>query len=286
MDNLVQLSDYIENKYGNIYTPSGKGINQVGGMNVKKFSKQILGNRVLDLYLKYAALKTLNSASLVPVAFILGKEYLEKIFTTQTGGGSPIPSNIPLLDHPLVGMYLKLIGLSAINLTTGTLVPLGVLMIIHDLYSHDGQSGGSRTPMGSSIPSNIVQNIDSLVRGQGMVDNILHIPTRFPEVSGNLQLACASGACAPNTYTSYYNVNSTSNMPVQGFPDYKIANSVSNTSWSGDLGTHAQSGVVASMAGGGNSALDVITNPNNGRPALLNSREGKQVLKNYLKLFK
>ena len=42
------------------------------------FAKKLLGNRILDLYLKYTALKTLNSATMVPIAFIMGRDYLKK----------------------------------------------------------------------------------------------------------------------------------------------------------------------------------------------------------------
>lgn len=273
MNHLIELSDYVQNTYGNIYSKSGKGVNQVGGMNVKKFSKQILGNRVLDLYLKYTGLKSLNSATLVPFAFILGKEYLEKILTEQTGGGSPLPTNIPLLDHPIAGLYLKLIGLSIADLTTGALVPLGSLMILHDLYSNSNQSGGSRTLMGNSVPSNIIQNIDSMVRGQGMIDNILHIPDRLPEVNNNLQLACSSGACSSNSYHS------------EPFTAYNSSNNLSPVAAMNNADMSLQTNIPYSMTGGGNT-FDTIINPTNGLTVPLNSKQGANILNNYLKLFK
>ena len=38
------------------------------------------------------------------------------------------------MDDPLLGNYLKLAGLSAVNLTPHTLVPLGILAVLHDTY--------------------------------------------------------------------------------------------------------------------------------------------------------
>ena len=62
------------------------------------------------------------------MALILGKQTLESMMNNQVGGGTKIPKNIPI-DDPLVGSYLKLMGLSVLNLKLNTLVPLGVVMI-------------------------------------------------------------------------------------------------------------------------------------------------------------
>ena len=59
------------------------------------------------------------------MALILGKQTLESMMNNQVGGGTKIPKNIPILDDPLVGSYLKLMGLSVLNLKLNTLVPLG-----------------------------------------------------------------------------------------------------------------------------------------------------------------
>ena len=138
---------------------------QLGGALVDEnmfynFSKGLVGNRVLDLFLKYKGITTLNSYTLVPVALILGKqaftdyisnrdlvektpsnvsEQLEDLDTTnndtvialnQQGG----EVKLPFVDDPLIGDYLKIVGLYHLPLTSGTLVPLGVLMAIYQLY--------------------------------------------------------------------------------------------------------------------------------------------------------
>ena len=61
-----QLVRIIKKNYGSIYNGRGKGRTQMGGMQVKSFIDRVFNNRVLDIYLKYAGLKTLNSATVVP----------------------------------------------------------------------------------------------------------------------------------------------------------------------------------------------------------------------------
>lgn len=256
MDNMLKLSNYIEKKYGSIYTKNGNGRVQVGGTKVKDFANKILGNRVLDIYLKYSAIKLLNSATIVPFAFILGKEYLGKV-VNQTGGGDPIPKNIPILDHPLVGTYLKILGISTLDLTMGTLLPLGTLMIIHDLYKNRDsllieQSGGSRTIIGSSVPANFVQKIDGAIRGQGWVEH--NFINSFPEVNNQMQLACSGGSCAANLLPPVNNISVNTTIP-------------------------------STMAGGGIN-FNYITNPITGSVYNINSKEGNKILNNYLKTLK
>ena len=112
---------------------------QYGGMNVKEFLKNILGNRVLDIYLKYLGYKnTYYSIISTKLGLILGKDLAEKLIV-QTGGDI-LSVKIPFIDHPLIGNYLKLAGISTASLTTSTLVPLGILAVIHNLY--DRQTGG------------------------------------------------------------------------------------------------------------------------------------------------
>ena len=107
---------------------------------IKKFATDLVGNRVFDVYLKYMGIKTLTSATLVPVALLVGKDALEKfmVVDSQTGG------DLPVLDDPLIGNYLKLAGISTIDISLNTLVPVGVLMLIYDLYiNRENQKGGS-----------------------------------------------------------------------------------------------------------------------------------------------
>lgn len=109
-----------------------------------KFGSDLVGNRVFDLYLKYMGIKTLTSATLVPVALLLGKDAMESFLMDVEQTGGALIDDLPVLDDPLVGNYLKLAGLSTLEISAGTLVPLGVLMLVYDLYiNQENQKGGS-----------------------------------------------------------------------------------------------------------------------------------------------
>ena len=110
--------------------------------DLKKKVDTILDNRIFDIYLKYLAITSLNSATLVPIALLFGtkafKYYIsddiEHNKSINQYGGVKIPKNIPFLDDELLGTYLKIIGLSSLDLTMNTLVPLGLLIALYDLY--------------------------------------------------------------------------------------------------------------------------------------------------------
>ena len=258
---MRSVANLISQNYGSIYTTSGGGKKQIGGVNVTSFLRNILGNRVLDLYLKYAGIKTLTTSTLVPFALILGKEYVERLMNSQTGG-SVLSKKLPIFDHELVGNYLKLVGLSTLKLTPNTLLPLGVLMIIHDLYMNytqtggvrkNKQKGGSRLPLNNSIPPSNLQNLDNFLRG-----------VSFPAKSGNplvnnhMQQACLTGDCGTLTQNSS-SVFSKPSIDIMGFPDQAIpGGKVEQSSWAGysgeNLNTNAKYAdiynIPNSMAGG------------------------------------
>jgi hypothetical protein len=108
------------------------------------FAKGLVGNRILDLFLKYKGIMTLNAYTLVPIALILGKDALTDYVKTQGNelqqGGRRV--RLPIADDPLIGNYLKLAGLATLPVTTSTLVPLGVLMVVYQLYKDKIQLGG------------------------------------------------------------------------------------------------------------------------------------------------
>ena len=116
-----------------IYT---KKQSQSGG-SLNKFLKKTYGNRVLDLFFKYQGIKTLTSTSLVPFALIYGKDMLEEVLTSDEQVGGFLKDDLPFIDDPLIGNYLKLAGISTLSLTPNTLIPLGILVAIHNLYLSD-----------------------------------------------------------------------------------------------------------------------------------------------------
>ena len=117
------------------------------------FGKSLVGNRVFDVYLKYMGIKTLTTATLVPVALIAGQQAMEKFVNElkQTEG-----ANLPVLDDPLVGNYLKLAGLSTLNISLNTLVPLGTLMLVYELVNKGSlQQGGNLSGYVKKIYGNL-----------------------------------------------------------------------------------------------------------------------------------
>tara|TARA_B100000524_G_scaffold344351_1_gene241518 strand:- start:2043 stop:2978 length:936 start_codon:yes stop_codon:yes gene_type:complete len=132
-----------ENNYGSIYKTTGGG-NESFKINPHHWVKKILGNRVFDLYIKYLGVKTLTTFTLVPLALIISRDLLESYIKSEQSGqtGGYVVENLPIIDNPVVGNYLKLMGLSMLNMSAYTLLPLGVLMVIYDL-TVQSQSGGS-----------------------------------------------------------------------------------------------------------------------------------------------
>ncbi len=291
-----QMAKLVENNYGSIYKSSGGGKAQIGGMPVKKFMKKVLGNRVFDLYLKYGGIKTLTTATLVPMALILGKDYMENLIKGQVGGSDPIPKNIPILDNPVVGSYLKLIGLSTMKLSLNTLVPLGVVMIVHDLYTSSSrpqnkkprrkspsQTGGGSSILGSSIPPHLFQNIGSTMTGNtpsiltSSNYNITDVPV------SNLQ--CADGSCGPNIYTSGYKDTGVSDkIFIDAMPGISTSQTVSSK-WSGNLRSTKPIVIPSSMAGGGSysDSYNFIYHPKSKKKFSINSKTGQNILNKYLK---
>lgn len=130
LDTLLPLGTlmFVYNLYVNNENQDG------GAMN--KHVKRVWGNRVLDLFLKYNGIKTLTTATLVPIALIKGKDMLERVLKSKQDGGALVPKNIPIVDDPLLGNYLKLAGLSAVSLTMDTLVPLGIVASLYNIYEN------------------------------------------------------------------------------------------------------------------------------------------------------
>ena len=272
------VATFIENNYGSIYKTTGGGKKQLGGLRVNNFLKKVLGNRVLDLYLKYSGLKLMTTATLVPFALILGKDYFESFVKfQQKGGKKQLPKNLPILDDPLVGNYLKLMGVSVMKLKASTLLPLGILMVMYDLHHKNNKKGGrmvlpmdyfnpkgspncsktkrggSRTVFGADIPMTGFQKVDNLLNAQTLDEPILNIPRRFPEFNDQLQTT-ENNPAPPKpsiVYSSHFKIKPRSTF-VDGFPVEGVKDTVATSVYAGDLGD-ANVGVdeiVPTMAGG------------------------------------
>jgi len=115
------------------------------------FSKKMIGSRVLDLYLKYRGIKILTSATLVPLALIMGKDIFQEHIKAFIQKGGKIPKELPIIDDPLLGTYLKLTGLSTIALTPNTLLPLGLVMVVYDLFVKNQKGGGIKNDLNKFV---------------------------------------------------------------------------------------------------------------------------------------
>ena len=256
--NTTNINDLIVKTYGSIYKTSGGSINgkkQYGGQNVNRWVKKILGNRVFDMYLKYLGIKTLTTATLVPFGLILSAKWLENMINNKKQTGGLLKKKIPLLDHPLVGNYLKLLGISVFDLNPATLLPLGVVMIISDLYiKNSKQTGGGSSFLGTSIPSNSLHNLSLSFQGldphASPFQSIKNwVPSELQAgPNNNMQTVCG-GNCGPNVYTSNFE-NTNKVLPVKGFPQHNLKDVNTNNKWAGDVGIHTIRKIPSTMAGG------------------------------------
>ena len=149
-------------------------------------------------------------------------------------------------------------SLTALNLSSSTLLPLGLLIFLYNIYykeqaggrvvlpakffnpsktetyvenpSHSGESfpdtnlevnmnsqkGGTRLITGTSIPPNVIQNVDQVVRGQ----NITHDPTRFLTYYNNeMQISDNSGVFNSSVDVLKPNEINVTGIAEQNIPD-------------------------------------------------------------------
>lgn len=280
--------------FGNIFTKSGKGKKNFGGKNVTQFLKKILGNRVFDLYLKYLGIASLTTSTLVPFGLVLSAEYADKIIKKKSLGKFD-KSRIPILDNSMIGNYLKIAGLSLLELPPATLLPLGVIMIIYELGIKNllKQTGG-RLSIGSTIPANFVQKIDAIVSGQSGAG----LFEAYDLLNPKIQQECGGGACGPNNITKPYDFR-VKGGTVKGFKNNKTPQAdsvheikfVKNSAGNIDAAYKGNDKVLHLMAGGsasgkkqtgGKNVYTKIVNPKTGRKVNINGALGKSIVKNYL----
>ena len=202
-DNVISAVDLIKN-YGSVYKTTGGGLSKEKAYS---FVSKFIDNRVLDIYLKYLGITTLTPTTLVPIALIYGqkafKQFLKHMKSQEQVGGS-----IPVLDNALIGTYLKIAGLTKLNLSPYTLVPLGLAMAIYKtFYKKDKarQTGGNigRLFTGEYVPPGFLQLGNMVWNGQSIPNNIssplshcqqMNRPLSY--INNELQTPCSGNACA------------------------------------------------------------------------------------------
>jgi len=110
----------------------------------QNFLQNLVGSRLLDLYLKGTGVTGVDSVTMVPLAILFGREAFKTFLMDgqkkqkkqlQMGGGLLERLKIPLLDDPYIGAYLTLLGVD--QLTPQTLLPVGLLAVIYEFYLKD-----------------------------------------------------------------------------------------------------------------------------------------------------
>ena len=118
------------------------------------FGSELVGSRILDLYLKYNGIKMLTTATLVPLALILGKDLFEDFIISQKGGKLKIPDDLPIIDDPLIGNSLKFTDVSNQNKQSSkekNLLSSSLKLIKGIFFRQDGTSGTAFDSNGESV---------------------------------------------------------------------------------------------------------------------------------------
>lgn len=100
-----------------------------------EFASSLVTNRPFDLYLKALGIQAtlLNPGTLVPIALVLGKDAFEE-YLTKHPVPTTSPGQKPHLKDPLVMSYLKLAGTASLLLEPSTMIPIGILAFVYELY--------------------------------------------------------------------------------------------------------------------------------------------------------
>ena len=103
---------------------------------------QIIDKDLFNKYKKFLAIQNINSSTLVPFAFLLGNQGFKYYIIDDIRdnksivdyGNIKVPNKIKFLNDKLLNTYLKIIDLKKTDLKMNTLLPLGLLIMIYDVY--------------------------------------------------------------------------------------------------------------------------------------------------------
>jgi hypothetical protein len=100
-----------------------------------RFVHTLLGNRIMNLFLKWQGITTLNTNTMVPLFLLFGREMVQNMIENNQIGSGFLDFKIPFVDDPMLGAYLLMLGLESqkdINMTT--MIPLGLAAALYQLY--------------------------------------------------------------------------------------------------------------------------------------------------------
>ena len=177
---VINTNELIKN-YGSVYKSTGGGVST---NKAYKFVYKFIDNRVLDIYLKYLGITTLTPTTLVPLALIAGQDAF-KHFLKEMNRKNQVGGQIPIIDNSLIGPFLKIAGISQLNLSLNTLVPLGLAMAIYKTFVKQNkkkQRGGNapiheaftigKLPGQSTVPPNAIQGTEIWFTGRPFNSNM------------------------------------------------------------------------------------------------------------------
>lgn len=170
---------------------------QKGGVkNLKQLVYKLFDNRLLDLYLKTLGITTLTTTTLVPIALIMGKDQFSKVVNRFKQTTELPKGKIPVLDHDLLGNYLKLGGLGSIAISPSTLLPIGfVITLMGFIANNKDQTGGSKLPIGTNFPPSYIEVINNAINVTGSDQGIWR---SAPYINNNMQFK--SNATEPQNF--------------------------------------------------------------------------------------
>ena len=88
---------------------------------------------IIPLLKKHHNVRRLSTLTLVPLAIIMDKDILVN-YLENNQDINMTNSQLQFIKDPMLMNYFKLIGLNKKNLYISTLVPLGILAVLHHLY--------------------------------------------------------------------------------------------------------------------------------------------------------
>ena len=98
-----------------------------------KYIKKDWNKDIIPLLKKHHNVRRLSTLTLVPLAIIMDKDILVN-YLENNQDINMTNSQLQFIKDPMLMNYFKLIGLNKKNLYISTLVPLGILAVLHHLY--------------------------------------------------------------------------------------------------------------------------------------------------------
>ena len=108
------------------------GFTQKNG-ELTQYIKGAWDENILTLLKKHHGVTTLTTSTLVPLAIIMPKKDLINYLVNKQDMRVS-RNSAPFIQDPLLNNYFRLIGLSKKNVYISTLVPLGIIVVLHHIY--------------------------------------------------------------------------------------------------------------------------------------------------------